>query len=223
MSTKSIVREKMDLAFTLFVRASLFLLISLVAGPRLAVTADNSVKLKLIVTDCYGTGVLNSSVQVIPEHTGTVKYIKYPEKEDLDISPGAYTVVVSAQGFFTTARSLLVSTRDMFFPVCLELSPIEITGHERPPTLIGRVSKDLLSGGVAWVRLVGMYFDLNATELVSKESLTENGAFSFAGLRPGRYFLLMFDEKGLKVSGPVDVRAFGTTVFVSEKGIASER
>jgi hypothetical protein len=105
--------------------------------------------------------------------------------------------------------------------MCLDISPIVEPENDQRPSLIGKVNRELVSEQPLWVRLVGLYFDFNATETVEKESLTENGVFRFVGLRPARYLLMLYGMNGIKISREVDVRAFDTYITIGEQEITA--
>lgn len=204
------------------------LIVCLVLVPFGGWAAGQPATLRVVVTGCFGEGQLpNAEVQIISDDSTSVRYLKHPDRDSVTVLPGSYTLVASAAGFRTTAQRAVVNLRDVLVPICLNVSPIGIHGDQRAPSLVGKITKDFMTQGLMWARLVGVYNGLNTTEPIVAGSLVtgslaEAGTFSFVGLRPGRYLLMLFDKNGMKISGQVNVRAFDTKVSVDAKGVAQE-
>jgi hypothetical protein len=171
-------------------------------GPR-------KVKVHFVVTDCWGRPIQKARVQIL---SGTApRYLQYPEKQTIELEHGTYTVIVDSEGFRRIARQITVEEKDKLFNFCLNVADIETIENERLPSLIGHVSTTarFLAAGPVWVRLMGLYSDLNVVALVE-----ENGSFSIDRLQPGRYSLMLFVNGELKRTRQIDMRTPDTKVSI---------
>jgi hypothetical protein len=154
------------------------------------------------LSDCWGNTITPASITITRlEPVTTYQRLTYPSQTGTRLEPGQYNVLIEARGFFSSSSTIWLGNDDLEIRTCLTLAPVE--GVTRPKAAIrGTISGNI--GGkndMLWVRLVGVYNDTNRTVRVDTA-----GHFSFAGIQPGRYLILLFDQSGVKDTKQTDIR-----------------
>jgi len=163
---------------------------------------------EFFLTDGYGNAIASEvRVHIISDGGTSSHWLNYPENRRIDLSAGRYTAVVEARGFLASVEQLTLTDRDVFLPFSLTVAPIE--GTEIRASLNGTVSKELRGSAPAWVRLAGVYKDINWSSKID-----DNGKFAFESLPPGQYVLMVFSKGVLKVTRTISVQWFANQVTV---------
>lgn len=186
------------------------LILALLVGANLGSSQTSElVSLQLSITDCWGHSVAPATITVTSAG-GTVAIVHYPDARHVSVAPGSYTVIIEAPGYTASAKRLDTRQQQGVVPICLVASSIELPGP-RPSSLTGNVERKLLTGQgqIAWIRLVGLYSEVNRTSVVD-----DKGDFSFAELQPGRYRVMFFLGGELRQSRDIDVRAYTNKIRI---------
>lgn len=178
-------------------------------------TRSSGVAVHIVVTDCWGNPVPAANIVItdVAEQQASDLRLSYPSESHASLPTGHYRVMIRAQGFFTFSQIIGFAGDNVELRSCLELAPIEGTTQLKAQlkgTVFAAPETNLDS---FWLRLVGLYSDVNLSTSVSLK-----GAFSFAGLEPGRYLLLLFDRNGLSQQTEIDVRGPLTVLTESITG-----
>jgi hypothetical protein len=216
---KTAYRSSRRICFRLFWHLYVIFIVAFFGCSQLVAAQPDKVELSLFVSSCWGGDSIDSArISVLSGDDLRPDFFTYPTQNNVRLIPGSYVVDVEKKNFRSFAKPISLNARNLFLPVCLNVSPIEDSKNEQPPSLIGSVSKQYLSDAPNWVRLVGLYYDFNATELISPD-----GSFSFVGLRPARYLLMLFNKGELRTTRKVDVRAFDTKINIDGDEAPAEK
>jgi len=169
------------------------------SGPQ-AVRADVSI----LLTDGWGNEITKAEVRFQPKGGwGSSYWIQYPQERRASLTPGAYLILVDAEGFRRYGDTVDLPRGRTLLTLSLALGEITTPQPDLMPVFKGHLVKELLTESPVWVRLVGIY-----TGITKVAEVDETGRFEIAEMMPGRYMLFVFNGGKLRYSQSVDVRRY---------------
>ncbi len=160
------------------------------------------------ITDCWGNRTPPVTLSITPLGAmSSRERLSYPSEDTARLAPGRYHILAEAQGMFPASSIFEVSATNLDFRTCLSVAPV--TGSDPFfSKLQGAVSADAVKDeATLWARLVGLYNNASLTS-----SLDGKRQFSFSGLQPGRYLLIVLGAKGIIARKEIDIRWPATLV-----------